>query len=204
MLNSRRMQKILFIAIALFIISCSSAQRSADINTIFLETNTAYLNGENEQDEAFRILLSSDRYDVLQLKYKKRISRVSDSGGDRYMQDEVKKYNKINEAHEGVLTIWLYPDTGKIMKVRPRKLICLKETVSSYSTGENNEVQGELVCLKELNELITDDIRRWNFSFPGGSIEPTRLDIKYRVILQKKQSDEAIMKEMQKIMREKQ
>jgi len=148
----------------------------------FKADNEAFLSGENLKDEVFRVLITSDRYTVAQMKYKGTIKRVKDPGGDKYICDEMKRLDKINEAREGIMRLRLYPDSGRIMKVRPQKPL----------------------YLLELDKLITEDIQRWTFEFPKSVVNPTVLDIKYRIVLRKKLTDEEIIRDVQKKMRESQ
>lgn len=169
----------IFTFIIIFSFACSSTQKG---KSSFENENNEFLQVDSNAEEVFRVLLTSNKYIVSQMKYDDSIDRAKDPGGDRYMTEEMKKFDKLNEAHEGVLTIWLYPDSGQIMKIRPKKLI----------------------YLTEIHQLITDDIQRWSFQFPKKIVYPTKLDIKYRVVIQKKQTDEEIIKEVQKKMRESQ
>ena len=38
------------------------------------------------------------------------------------MTQELKKLNKIDDVRESVIRIWLYPDSGSLMKIRPISL----------------------------------------------------------------------------------
>lgn len=170
--------------IILLIISCTGCLTSqeVDIDKQFKIENKKFLQINKDAKEVFRVLLTSDDYIISQMKYGKLIRRADDPGGDKYMRDEIKKLNKIDEAREGVISIWLYPDSGSIMKVRPQK--------PTY--------------IIEIDRLLTDDIQRWNFVFPRKAVQPTRLDIRYRVVLRKRQTDEEIIKEVRQKMRERQ
>ncbi len=170
---------ILLSQIVMALSSCSSLMQS-DIDSRFKRENREFLEGEGKGKEVFRVLLSSDSYEVAQLRSTKSIERVPDKGGDKYVSHELKKLNMIDEARKGVISVWLYPDSGRIMKIRPQQ--------PTY--------------FKEIDSLINDDIMRWNFKFPKKYIEPTRFDIVYRVVLRKKQSDEEIIKEVQQRMKE--
>jgi len=172
---------ILIIAVTLFA-SCSSAPKGSSSASDPRERFRDYLVPDPKADEVFRVLLTSDGYTVSQMKSQATIKRNEDPGGDMYMCDEMKRLDKIDEVREGIVSIWLYPDSGKIMKVRPQK--------PTY--------------LLEIDKIITEDIQRWSFSFPKKYIEPTKLDIKFKVVLRKKQSDEEIMKEVQGKLRENQ
>jgi hypothetical protein len=142
--------------------------------------NREFLEYNKKTRETFRVLLTSRHYIVSQLKYRSSIKRVNDPGGDSYISDEIKKLNKIDEVREGLITLWLYPDSGNIMKVRPQR--------PTY--------------IVEIDRLLTEDIQRWNFKFPKTVVHPTRLDVRYRVILKKTISDEDILKEVQQKMRD--
>ncbi|MCP4136267.1 MAG: hypothetical protein GY754_35180, partial [bacterium] len=81
-------------------------------------------------------------------------------------------------AREGVFTVWIYPDSGKLMQIRPQR--------STF--------------IIEADKLIMEDIQRWSFDFPKKVITPTKFDIKYRVVLRKKLSDKEILEEVGKRM----
>jgi hypothetical protein len=158
------------------LISCSTIQVESmqDENQVFLEEDV------QNKNEVFRVLLSSDEYLVVQKHYPKSIKRSDDTSGDNYFREEISKLDKIDEVREGVAKVWLYPDSGKIMQVR------LQSTF-----------------LQEIDQIILEDIQRWSFSFPKKEIFPLKFDVKYRVVLQKKLSDEQIMKEVRDHLKEK-
>ena len=99
----------------------------------------------------------SDRYVVVQTDHQDTIERQDDPGGDRYICDEVKRYDKIDESREGMYHISLFPDRGKLRRLRPYKSL----------------------NLIELDSLVIDDLQRWNFKFPRQVIQPSNLYIKY-------------------------
>ena len=168
-------------AIMIALISCSTTGK-IDKSDPFAPENKKFLSATKGDGETFRVLLSSDSYTISQLKYKGYIKRKKDPGGDAYIREEMKKYDKIDEARESVISLWLYPDTGRIMKVRPQ----------------------QPTFLSEIDQIISEDMQRWAFEFPKNIVEPTKLNIKYRVILRKKLTDEEILREIQKKMRESQ
>ena len=135
-----------------------------------------YIAGEDR--EVFRVLIMSDAYEVVQTAHHDTIERVKDPGGDRYIRDEVRKYDKIEEAREGMYYVSLFPDRGTLMRVRPRKPL----------------------NLIELDNLILDDLQRWAFAFPRRTIHPVNFYVKYRIVLRKRQTDEEILRELQKKM----
>ena len=178
---------LLLLLVSIFFTSCKTTQlkgdsaKPADDSTARIQTeNDAFLADDPTAEEYFRVVLTSDQYTVKQMKGIDSVQRGEDPDGDTYIRNELKKLDKINETREGILTIWLMPDSGSVMKVRPKRL----------------------TYLIEIDQLLTEDVRRWTFAFPKKVVDPTILDIHYRVILQKKQSDEEIIKEMQQKMRE--
>jgi len=165
---------LMFISLSL---SCAGIQEKE----LKVDPNEEFLKKDPAAEEVFRVLISSDRYAVSQMRNYDTIRRVPDPGGDRFISSEVGKYDKINEAREATVKICLYPDCGRLIKVRPI----------------------ELTYLVEIDNLIIEDIQRWTFSFPGRVITPSSFDIKYRVVLQKKQTDEEIMREVREDLRQK-
>jgi hypothetical protein len=196
-MNRMRMRVYSAVLLTVFVAGCATVKKETDDETgkkvdsellsrlekagdkIIIE-NREFLEYDKKTPETYRVLLTSKHYIVSQLKYRSTIERVSDPGGDSYICDEIKRHNKIDEVREGLITLWLYPDSGNIMKVRPQR--------PTY--------------IVEIDRLLTEDIQRWNFKFPKTVVHPTRLDIRYRVILRKTISDEDILKEVQQKMRD--
>jgi hypothetical protein len=133
---------------------------------------------KGEDRESFRVLITSDRYEIIQTDHRETIQRDDDPGGDRYICDELRKYDKFDETREGMYHVSLYPDRGTLRKVRPFKPL----------------------NLIELDNLVLEDIQRWSFKFPKKVIQPNSFYVKYRIVLRKRQTDEQIIKEVQKRM----
>lgn len=178
------MRKILYIlltSVVFFqVISCKTVSTVESIRAQIKEDNEKFLKPDKKATEVFRVLLTSDEYKVIQLKNETTMERVPDEGGDKYISSEIQKLDMIDEARLGVISVWLYPDSGSIMKIRSQR--------PTY--------------FKEIDALLNDDIMRWGFKFPKKVVEPTRFDIVYRVVLSKKQSDEEIIKAVQDRMKE--
>ncbi|HOJ29191.1 MAG TPA: hypothetical protein PL059_08955, partial [Spirochaetota bacterium] len=160
-------------------IACSTATVKEKEDP-FAQDNKKFLE-EKSGTELFRVLITPDNYQVVQLNYQGRITRNNDESGDKYILEEVAQYNQIDEAREGIVTVWLFPDSGAIMKIRPT----------------------QLTFLVELDNLIVQDLQRWTFSFPEKTIEPTKFDVKYRIVLRKKLSDEEIMQQIREKIKDK-
>lgn len=158
--------------------SCRQSQVIQETRPV--DKNREFLKEDKNAKDLFRVLLTSDEYLVAQMNYKDVIERVPDKGGDEYMTEEMKKYDIIDEEKEAVLKVWLYPDMpGRIMKIRPQ--------IPSY--------------LLEIDELLTDDIQRWNFNFPKKYVAPTNFTIRYKIVLRKGKSDKEVLKDIKDLMR---
>ncbi len=115
--------------------------------------------------ELFRVVMMSDGYYVSQKSHTDRIERLEDSGGDQFFMERLKKYDIVDRETEGMIRIQLYPDSGRLMKVRFLQ--------STYIT--------------EIDKMITDDIQRWSFKF-NGPVSPTSFSIRYRIVLRQRES----------------
>ncbi|HPA70972.1 MAG TPA: hypothetical protein PKY31_01805 [Spirochaetota bacterium] len=146
-----------------------------------VDDNEKFLQAEKGDGELFRVLYTSDRYVVKQMWGADSIKRSADPGGDTYMCNELKKHDKFNETRESVMSVWLYPDSGSLMKIRPKTP----------------------TFLFEIDRTLLEDVQRWSFKFPKKFVTPTRFEIKYRVVLRKTLSDQEIMKELREKLQEK-
>lgn len=177
------MKKITFLLPGLLLLplffSCQTTGGKFSDENIKKE-NREFLEAEDRGTETFRVLLSSDEYRVVQLKNEKTIERAVDEGGDKFMVAEMEKYDMIDEVRIGVVSVWLFPDSGAINKIRSQR-------PTNFT---------------EIDSLINDDIMRWNFRFPKKVVEPTKFDIIYRVVLRKKLTDEQILNSVQERMKE--
>ncbi|OHD72055.1 MAG: hypothetical protein A2W19_03690 [Spirochaetes bacterium RBG_16_49_21] len=176
MKRNRTLSYLLFMSMIIAFVSCvtSVEKKLESENQEFLKAPFNKL----EDKETFRVTIDSDKYIAVQTDYEETIQRENDPGGDRYICDEIKKYDKIDEAREGMYQIFLYPDRGTLKRVRPYKPL----------------------NLIELDNLILEDLQRWTFRFPRNVIQPSMFYIKYRIVLRKRQSDEQIIQEVQKKM----
>ncbi len=173
------MRKYIICFILFTIVSCSTTAIKEKEDP-FAQDNKRFLE-EKGGTELFRVLITPDGYQVIQLHYQDRITRNNDESGDKYILEEVAQYHQIDEAREGIVTVWLFPDSGAIMKIRPT----------------------QLTFLVELDNLIVQDMQRWTFSFPTKTVEPTKFDVKYRIVLRKKLSDEEIMQQIREKIKDK-
>jgi hypothetical protein len=140
-----------------------------------------FLQAAKGDGELYRVLFTSDKYVVKQMWGTDSITRSTDAGGDTYMCNELKKHDKFNEVRESVMSVWLYPDSGNLMKIRPKTP----------------------TFLIEIDRILLEDVQRWSFKFPKKFVVPTRFDIRYRIVLRKTLSDQEIMKELREKLQEK-
>lgn len=175
------MKKTFLFSLNIFVILLVSSCATLEINPVYRE-NERFLDSEPvDENDLYHVVLMSDRYQVSQKQYSAKIVKNDDISGDEYFQSEIAKHDKIDEARQGIVKVWLYPDSGKIMKVRFIK--------STY--------------LRELDKIILDDIQRWSFSFPEKDIFPAKFNVLYRVVLRKNISDAKIREEVDKEKEEK-
>jgi hypothetical protein len=182
--GSAMIKKNAVIIFALIIVAgCATPQKTVQPAASYDSENVEFLNAVPEDgDELFRVVIMSDTYTVVQKTALETISRTEDKSADKFIYDELNKYDKINEVREAILTVSLFPDTGRIMKIRPKRL----------------------ASLREIDELIVEDLQRWNFVSPNKkTISPLKFDVRYRVVLRKKQTDDEILKEVREKMKEK-
>jgi hypothetical protein len=177
---------VLSIVVMLAAVGCETGQpKTGEPEKTKSKTETEaekFLKVNKDSPELFKVLWTSDRYAIAQMAYQDQVKRQDDPGGDKYMAEELKKFDKIDHFCEGVVSISIRPDNGHIAKVRPK----------------------ELTYLMEIDKLIVEDIQRWNFQFPANVYNPPlRFDVRYRVVLRKQQSDEEIMKEVREKLKEK-
>ncbi len=162
-----------FIIFASLLITCKTDPIKRE-NNIFLKGNSG---------EIFRVLMTSSEYKAVQLSYTDNMSRIDDTSGDMFFMERLKRYDKINEVREGEVRVWLYPDSGRLMKVRFIN--------STY--------------IEELDKLILDDVQRWTFSFKNNYISPTLFNVRYRIVLKRhmEEPDSETVKEVEKAQKEK-
>ncbi|MGL4369074.1 MAG: hypothetical protein ACRCUT_05295 [Spirochaetota bacterium] len=177
----RKMAAVMAFFAAGVMVSCSAQRIPADITA---QENEQFMAGApSSPDEVFKVLLSSEAYTVKQISSPETIMRDTDPAGDQYMREELGKCDKINEVREAVYTVSLYPDTGRVYQIRPKKL--------------SN--------LIEVDNLIVQDLQRWSIANPDKKkkeVSPLKFEVHYRVVLKKKMSDEAILQEKRDAMKE--
>lgn len=159
---------VLILLILLAVTSCKTTPVDP-----MIQKNAAWLAGSN--GELFRVVMMSNAYIVSQKNYTDKISRAEDTGGDEFFMERLRRYDIVDREVEGMIRVQLYPNTGRLMKIRFLQ--------STYIT--------------EIDKMITDDIQRWTFNF-NGPVTPRSFSIRYRVVLRKRSAaDDSMQKEVQ-------
>ncbi len=125
-----------------------------------------------ENEELFRVFVTSDGYFRKQLAHTETVSVKEDAAGDQAIADEFRKFDMVNSLQEGQIRVELYPTTGKFYRIRQSKPSIMKET----------------------DKIMSDDITRWQFVFAKNEIQPKDFRISYQVLLRKKITREQALK----------
>lgn len=123
--------------------------------------------------ELFRVIISSEGYQVRQIRKSEWIKRAPDEGGDKLTMEELKPYNKVDYVDDGVVAIELSPYTGKI---------------------QNLNFDTRVPRINELAKIVQNDATRWKLIHKNED-EPSILEYKifYQIKLQKNASREEVI-----------
>ena len=142
--------------------------------------NVRFLEVTPRSPELFKVLLTSKDYIVSQMHSRETIIRSEDANGDKYYSSELRKFDIMDEIREAVFSVTIFPDSGRINRIRPER--------STF--------------FHEIDALILEDIQRWTFKSPHRrSFQPTQFNIRYRVILHRSKSDEEILQQIREQIR---
>ena len=164
---------VFFILPALVMGACQTGQIQPKEE---VDKHAEFLEKDESSAELFHVLISSDRYDLSQMRNERTINRTDDKGGDKYISSQLEQFNMIDEVREAVFFVQLRPDSGSLSRIRTQR-----------STA-----------LTEIDKLLAEDIQRWTFKFPQKIVTPTSFNIRYRIVLKKTMSDSEIMEEVRK------
>jgi len=162
-------RSIIFLVISSFVFFCKSPQEQIKetTNPKIIKTKNDFFGREKQKREVFRIFASSENFIIEQLAYEGKIEISSDPGGERSFTEDIGKYDMVDLFVTAIFSVEIYPDSGKLAKIRPVRP----------------------AKVSELNKLIAEDITRLRFKFPGKRVEPVKFNIQYGVLLQKKLSE---------------
>lgn len=132
----------------------------------------AFFNRAPENEEVFRVFVTSDGFVRKQIAFNENISVKQDLAGDQAIAEEFRKFDMVNSLQEGQIRVELYPTTGKPYRVRQSKPSIMKET----------------------DKIMSDDITRWQLQFAKTEIVPKDFRVSYQVVLRKKITREQALK----------
>lgn len=123
--------------------------------------------------EYFRVIVSSEDYQVRQIRGSSKIRRKLDPAGDELLKEEMKQFNIVNMKDEGILDIVINSYTGKVEVVN---------------------FEGRVPRINELAKVIQNDAMRWDFEHEmrGEKTQVNHIRIYYQIILKQKMTREEI------------
>ena len=121
-----------------------------------------------DPNEHFRVVLSSDSYQLRQIRGSHAMRKKPDPGGDQLLMEEVAKYDQADFKDDGIIIVNLNSKTGKIEKV-------------NFHT--------RLPRIHDLAKIMQNDLTRWNLEHKKEDApEITRFTVSYYIILRSKAS----------------
>ncbi len=113
--------------------------------------------------EYFRVNITSDAYQVRQIRGAKYVRRKVDKGGDALISEELVKYNKINFVDDGIILVILNGNTGAVETVR-------------FNT--------RVPRINDLAKIIQNDVTRWSLEHADEKPVVTKYQIHYSIKLE--------------------
>ncbi|PJZ56039.1 LA_2219 family laminin/E-cadherin/plasminogen-binding protein [Leptospira barantonii] len=183
---------ILFFAVALslFVTSCSTTTKTpegesvkhesvpnpAGDNEVVLDEegrevslNTgdpaSFLKPSKDPMEYFRVHITSDGYQLRQLRGSKYIKRKVDKGGDALISEELVRFNKINFVDDGIIIVVLNGNTGAFETIR-------------FNT--------RVPRINDLAKIVQNDVTRWSMEHSEEKPVVTKFQIHYSLELKNK------------------
>jgi hypothetical protein len=130
-------------------------------------------------NELFRVFISSDKYQIRQIRSSDKILRKPDLGGDELAKEEVKRFDLINFIDDGYVAIGLNSNTGKL------------ETIA---------FDRRVPRINDIAKLIQNDASRWNYEHLSKDGMPTvvKFMINYQIRLYPAKSRDEVKQMLQK------
>lgn len=132
-----------------------------------VESDDIYFRRPAVPGELYRVLITGTNYSVRQYGLTSSITRPSDSRGD---QEQLKSYQEVHEQIDfkdwdiqGVLDVKLNPHTGQIEQLQ----YVPNETPNTWQAAK----------------LFQEDLTRYRFKFPQGTITPVKFQVHFRWII---------------------
>ena len=189
--------RLIFIMIFLSLWTCSSPQQKivtpgvkevphpAGLTENILDENNdpvsiyenegAFLTKKSsDPEEFFRVVINSESYIIRQIRGTEQITRKVDKGGDKLISEDLKKYDMMDFADEGVVNIKLSPKHGTISELHfmfraPR--------------------------INELAKIMQNDATRWVINQKNEDKKILQFNIHYQIVLKNNNADREKIKE---------
>ncbi|MGJ4747292.1 LA_2219 family laminin/E-cadherin/plasminogen-binding protein [Leptospira sp. SA-E8] len=118
-----------------------------------------------DSSEYFRVHITSESYQVRQIRGSKYIRRKVDKGGDALISEELVKYNRINFMDDGIILVILNGNTGAVETIR-------------FNT--------RVPRINNLAKIIQNDVTRWSMEHSEEKPVVTKYQIHYTIKLENK------------------
>ncbi|EMY78820.1 putative lipoprotein [Leptospira weilii serovar Ranarum str. ICFT] len=150
--------------------------REVALNT---EDPASFLKPSKDPLEYFRVHISSEGYQLRQLRGSKFIKRKVDKGGDALISEELVRYNKINFVDDGIIIVVLNGNTGAFETIR-------------FNT--------RVPRINDLAKIVQNDVTRWTMEHSEEKPVVTRFQIHYSLELKNKTGStrDAVKEELKK------
>jgi hypothetical protein len=144
--------------------------------TITSDDHPLFQKDSKNGDELFRVVLSSESYQVRQIRQTENIKRKPDIQGDKVIMEELLKYNKKDFTDDGIISVKLNSKTGKI---------------ETLNTDRSTRIQ-------QLLKIIQGDASRWFLEHKTEEPIITKFNIVYNIVLLNKATRDQIKEELRK------
>ncbi|MFA4795618.1 LA_2219 family laminin/E-cadherin/plasminogen-binding protein [Leptospira kirschneri] len=139
----------------------------------------SFLKPSKDPLEYFRVHISSDGYQLRQLRGSKFIKRKVDKGGDALISEELARFNKINFIDDGIIIVVLNGNTGAFETIR-------------FNT--------RVPRINDLAKIVQNDVTRWSMEHSEEKPIVTKFQIHYSLELKNKvgSTRDAVKEELKK------
>ncbi|EMF83807.1 hypothetical protein LEP1GSC188_4293 [Leptospira weilii serovar Topaz str. LT2116] len=139
----------------------------------------SFLRSSKDPLEYFRVYISSDSYQLRQLRGSKFIRRKVDKGGDSLISEELARFNKINFIDDGIIIVVLNGNTGAFETIR-------------FNT--------RVPRINDLAKIVQNDVTRWIMEHSEEKPVVTKFQIHYSLELKNKTGStrDAVKEELKK------
>ena len=128
-------------------------------------------------EEYFRVIITSESYELRQFRGSEEIMRKKDSGGDKNISGHITKFDKIDFKDEGTLEVIVNPAKKHIMGIN---------------------VKYRAPRINDLAKIMRDDASRWEFEYKKDDEPKKSFEISYQIRLNKRTDREKVKEELKK------